>query len=180
MKRMKTETDSTTLEKRTKRPNKSLRRFGATVAAAAVLAGGIGTVAGARHESHPNPLNRVDRIDLPDYIGTSYVDESITELDIAEGANVRSVPALTNKATGDNLLVKLNDALAVKTDRGVPRCHTVDGDWFGFSKEELVKALGNVDPDLKREIKSKIEKDTDGELWVNERRATPIRHGETD
>jgi len=176
MKRMKTETETTqnNQEKRGTGLNKTFRRFGATVAAAAVLAGGAGVVKGVEKTAHPNPLDRGDNLNLPDYMSRADIDPDTTQLEIADNANIYSSPAKTNQELSNNILAKMNESITARTDKGVAHWDTVDGEFFGLQEKEFKKALANVDPELRQEIEEKLPDNPDSWLWFNDDSVTPI------
>lgn len=170
MKKMKSqETKNPSPERQNKKPNYTLRRWGAVVVGTAVVFAGVnGLIATAKHSESSEKIPKNNTPQLPNYLSRADIDQNIIALSLAEGARVRSEPAVT-KETNSNILEEIEKPVEIPADEGMVVSHDVNGDWFGFPAEDLKESLKRVDPDLDFDPKA----DSDGYVWVNEQRATP-------
>ena len=102
----------------------------------------------------------------------------ITHVDISfNGTNLRSSPNVGGQYDPiDNTLVELQvdkqfvnspDTLPVETTEGVYVHHDNNGEWYGIRLKDLEDSI------FDEEMRSKLNEDNDGIIWVNDDRATP-------
>ncbi|HEY1085140.1 MAG TPA: hypothetical protein VGE34_00255 [Candidatus Saccharimonadales bacterium] len=96
------------------------------------------------------------------------LNENITSVKLDSGANVRETPSKidVDGGTRGNLLTQLPESIVVDTEGGVHTHDDNNGTWYSVSVEELSE---KVDPETAKELK----KDDDGQVWINDDRATP-------